>query len=52
MLDDAGLLEKPRFLPPWIQDMRQLVTYLSYSRFLNQVDLDVVEKRIEAMLKG
>ena len=52
MLDDAGLLEKPRFLPPWIQDMRQLVTYLSYSRYLNRVDLGVVEARIEAMLKG
>lgn len=52
MLDDAGLLEKPRFLPPWIQDMRRLVTYLSYSRFLNHVDLGVVDERIEAMLKG
>ena len=52
MLDDAGLLEKPRFLPPWIQDMRRLVTYLSYSRFLNRVDLGTVEAHIESMLEG
>jgi len=52
MLDDAGVLERPCFLPPWIQDMRRLVTYLCYSRFLNRIDLDVVEARIEAMLKG
>ena len=51
MLDDAGLLEKPQFLPPWIQDLRPLVTYLSYSRFLNQVDLGVVEARMEAIFE-
>ena len=52
MLDDAELLEKPLFLPPWIQDLRPLVTYLSYSRFLNQIDLGVVEGRIEAIFRG
>lgn len=52
MLDDAALLEKPRFLPPWIQDMRPLVTYLSYSRFLNHIDFGLVEARIEALFKG
>lgn len=52
MLDDAGLLEKPKFLPPWIQDLRPLVTYLSYSRFLNQVDLALVEARIDGLFNG
>jgi uncharacterized protein (TIGR02421 family) len=52
MLDDAGLLEKPQFLPPWIQDLRPLVTYLTYSRFLNQIDLGAVETRVEAIFRG
>lgn len=52
MLDDAGLLVKPPFLPPWIQDLRPLVTYLSYSRFLNRIDLGTVEARIEALFRG
>jgi uncharacterized protein (TIGR02421 family) len=52
MLDNAGLLEKAQFLPPWIHDLRPLVTYLTYSRFLNQIDLGAVETRIEAMFRG
>lgn len=52
MLDEAGLLEKPRFLPPWVHDLRPLVTYMAYSRFLNQIDLGAVEARIEAIFRG
>ena len=52
MLDDAGLLEKPRYLPPWVHDLRPLVTYLSYSRFLNHIDLGAVEARIESLFRG
>jgi uncharacterized protein (TIGR02421 family) len=52
MLDDAGLLENAQFLPPWIQDLRPLVTYLTYSRFLNQIDLGAVEARVEAIFRG
>lgn len=52
MLDDAGLLEKAPFLPPWIHDLRPLVTYLTYSRFLNQIDLGAVEARVAAIFDG
>lgn len=52
MLDAAGLLEKPQFLPPWIKDLRPLVTYLTYSRFLNQIDLGAVDSRVAAILRG
>jgi len=52
MLDDAGLLEKAQFLPPWIHDLRPLVTYLTYSRFLNQIDLGAVEARVAAIFNG
>ena len=27
----------PRFLPPWAEDLRFLVSYLAYSSFLNRV---------------
>lgn len=32
-------LVAPQVLPPWIKDMRFLVSYLAYSSFLNQVKL-------------
>ncbi len=35
-----GLCVPPRFLPPWAQDRRFLLTYLTYSSFLNGVRLD------------
>jgi hypothetical protein len=38
-LADAGLVEPPRYLPPWAADLRFLVSYLAYSGFLNRVDM-------------
>lgn len=35
----AGLCRPPLFLPPWAEDLRFLVAYLSYSAFLDRVDL-------------
>lgn len=43
MLKRAGVLTAPKFLPPWISDLRFLVTYMAYSSFLNQVKLGKVE---------
>lgn len=34
-----GHLETPRFMPPWIKDLRFLVSYLAYSGFLNRVKM-------------
>ncbi|MEE9273126.1 MAG: flavohemoglobin expression-modulating QEGLA motif protein [Robiginitomaculum sp.] len=34
-----GRLKPPRILPPWVKDMRFLVSYLAYSSFLNRVKL-------------
>ena len=36
---ELGILEKPKYLPPWMKDLRFLITYLAYSSFLNSVDL-------------
>lgn len=39
-LSDMGLITKPKFLPPWIQDKRYLFSYLSYATFLNKINLE------------
>ena len=35
----AGRMRAPEFMPPWAQDLRFLVSYMSYSSFLNQVKM-------------
>jgi uncharacterized protein (TIGR02421 family) len=50
MLAAEGLLEAPRFLPPWAADLRFLTSYLAYSAFLNQVDLSAVRSHYAHML--
>jgi uncharacterized protein (TIGR02421 family) len=38
-LRKEGLIYAPKYLPPWVKDLRFLVSYLAYSAFLNQVKL-------------
>ncbi|NNE56785.1 MAG: DUF1704 domain-containing protein [Hellea sp.] len=38
-LVSEGLVERPKYMPPWAKDLRFLVSYMSYSGFLNQVKL-------------
>lgn len=45
MLRAEGLIDTPRYLPPWATDLRYLLSYLAYSTFLNEISLkDVVAK--------
>ena len=46
-----GKLTAPQVLPPWIKDMRFLVSYLAYSSFLNQVKLPGFQRYYENMLE-
>lgn len=39
LLASQGLIKPPKILPPWMKDMRFLVSYLAYSSFLNRVKL-------------
>ena len=34
-----GRLAAPRFMPPWVKDLRFLVSYMAYSSFLNRVKM-------------
>lgn len=38
-LKERGLIDAPKYLPPWMKDIRFLLTYLAYSSFLNSVKL-------------
>ncbi|MFA9431612.1 flavohemoglobin expression-modulating QEGLA motif protein [Egicoccus sp. AB-alg2] len=40
---DEGLLDPPRYLPPHFADLSGLASWLAYSGFLNQLDLDRIE---------
>lgn len=50
-LTALGLCRPPRFLPPWAADRRFLITYLTYSRFLNGVKLDEHRAHYRALLE-
>lgn len=47
----SGKLVTPQVLPPWIKDMRFLVSYLAYSSFLNQVKLPGFQTYYENLLE-
>ncbi len=49
-LADLGLVAAPKFLPPWAEDRRFLVSYLAYSGFLGRVRLGDVHTRFARLL--
>lgn len=38
-LASSGRVSMPKYMPPWVKDLRFLVSYLAYSSFLNQVKM-------------
>ena len=46
-----GLLKPPKYLPPWMSDIRFLLTYLSYSSFLNSVRVPKLKDFYESMIE-
>ena len=45
ILEEEGHINPPRFVPPWASDMRFLLSYLAYSSFLNQINLQSANAR-------
>lgn len=39
ILNQAGLCRAPKYLPPWVEDLRFLIAQLAWSSFLNRVDM-------------
>lgn len=50
-LASADRLSGPKFLPPWVKDLRFLVSYMAYSSFLNQVKMPGFQAYYETALK-
>ncbi len=44
-LQAAGLLRPARYLPPWADDLRYLLSYLGLTVFLNDLDLSAIRAR-------
>lgn len=49
MLRANDLIREPKYLPPWVSDMRHLLSYLAYSTFLNEIKLDRVAPQYSAL---
>ena len=49
-LNSTGRIIAPTFMPPWVKDLRFLVSYLGYSAFLNQVKLPGFQDYYEDLL--
>lgn len=49
-LSDDGLVADPHYLPPHIDDLGALASWMAYSNILNEVDLDVVKLHLEDAL--
>jgi uncharacterized protein (TIGR02421 family) len=52
MLMQKGLCDPPKFLPAWASDIRFLLCYLTYSSFLNNIDLSKVRKKYQNIIES
>ena len=49
-LSSMGLCKPAKYLPPWASDLRFLLAYLTYSSFLNKIDLSQVNIHYQQLL--
>jgi hypothetical protein len=49
-LTRMGLCRLPRHLPPWVSDPRSLLALLTYSTFINQIDITPMVAVAEKLL--
>jgi len=49
-LHAMGLLQPPRHLPPWVADPRYLLALLTYSSFMNTMDMQPLQEFAERLL--
>lgn len=49
-LSSMGLCKPAKYLPPWASDLRFLLAYLTYSSFLNKIDLSQVNIHYQKLL--
>lgn len=51
ILSEQNLISAPVFMPIWAKDLRYLLSYLAYSTFLNEINLDKVASRYESLFR-
>jgi uncharacterized protein (TIGR02421 family) len=51
VLEEAGLVTEPRYLPPWASDLRFLTAYMSFSAFLQETDLAATRAYYERLIE-
>jgi uncharacterized protein (TIGR02421 family) len=49
-LEEMGLCQLPKYLPPWVEDSRYLLAYLTCSEFLNKMDMPKVYSHYDTLL--
>lgn len=49
-LAEVGLCKQAKYLPPWATDKRFLLSYLAYSSFLNQINMEKVKSHYNDLL--
>lgn len=47
-----GLIDKPKFIPPWAVDLNYLICFFSFSVFLEDINYDNVTNYYESLLRG
>jgi len=50
-LHDSGLLAPPKYLPPQFRDLAALSSWMSYSLFMNEIDLNKLEEAFRPLLR-
>ena len=49
-LEEMGLCQPAKYLPPWVEDARYLLAYLTCSDFLNKMDMPKVYSHYDDLL--
>lgn len=49
-LEEIGLCQPPKYLPPWVKDARYLLAYLTCSGFLNSMDMPKIYSHYDQLL--
>lgn len=51
VLRREGLIDPPRFVPPWFANWRGLLPYFAFSSFFNELSLSSVEQRFASLIE-
>ena len=50
-LFEEGIVDTPKILPPQFSDLNGIAVWMSFSSFLNQIDMELIQKHYEDLFK-